>query len=136
MTDNKSQCRAGAAGHPPVFVNLSNHPSERWGDAQRQAALALAPEICDLPFPPVPPEAGASQIAELAERIAQQLVQKHPGVTHAMVQGEFTLVHAVVRKLQQRGIVCFSATTRRDVTEHDGDTKTTRFEFVRFREYL
>jgi hypothetical protein len=52
-----------------------------------------------------------------------------------MVQGEFTLVHALVRALQQRRIVCLSATTRRDVLEDDGELKTTRFEFVRFREY-
>jgi len=42
---------------------------------------------------------------------------------------------ALVRKLQQIGIVCVAATTRREVVEQTGGTKTTRFNFVRFREY-
>jgi CRISPR-associated protein Csx16 len=52
-----------------------------------------------------------------------------------MVQGEFTLAHALVRRLQQKGIVCLAATTRREVVEQSAGIKTTRFEFVRFREY-
>jgi CRISPR-associated protein Csx16 len=52
-----------------------------------------------------------------------------------MVQGEFTLAHALVRELQKKGIVCLAATTRREVLEDTGGLKTTRFEFVRFREY-
>jgi hypothetical protein len=52
-----------------------------------------------------------------------------------MVQGEFTLAHALVGRLRQRGISCLAATTRREVIGHAGGVKTTRFEFVRFREY-
>jgi hypothetical protein len=37
--------------------------------------------------------------------------------------------------LQERGIVCPAATTRREVLEDAGAVKTTRFELVRFREY-
>jgi CRISPR-associated protein Csx16 len=124
-----------AASHPVVFVNISNHRSGRWGDAQRQAALSLATEIRDWPFPPVPPDAGASEIADLAAQVAAQLIAAIPGVRYAMVQGEFTLVYALVRSLQHRGVICLSATTRRNVLEADGEAKTTRFEFVRFREY-
>jgi CRISPR-associated protein Csx16 len=126
---------AKVGAHAPVFVNLSNHPSERWSEPQREAASRFAPDIRDWPFPPVPPEAEPAEIAELAERTVEDLTVAFPGITHAMVQGEFTLVHALVRKLQQRGIVCLSATTRRDVIEEGADVKTTRFVFVRFREY-
>jgi CRISPR-associated protein Csx16 len=118
-----------------VFVNLSSHPSADWSEAQRQAALQLAPEIRDLPFPEVPPEAGIADIAALADRVVDRLKREFPGATHAMVQGEFTLAHVLVRRLQQIGIVCLAATTRRDVVEQSPDTKTTRFSFVRFREY-
>jgi CRISPR-associated protein Csx16 len=119
----------------PVFVNLSNHPSACWSEAQKGAALRLAPEIRDWPFPPVPPEAEAAEIADLAEQTAAALADALPGATHVMVQGEFTLAHALVRRLQQRGLVCIAATTRRQVLEDRGAVKTTRFEFVRFREY-
>jgi CRISPR-associated protein Csx16 len=123
------------AGLAPVFVNLSNHRSADWSEAQRSAALQLAPEIVDWQFPAVPPEAGTDEIATLADRIVSQLTEELPGVTHAMVQGEFTLAHMLVRRLQERRVVCLAATTRREVLEDAGPVKTTRFEFVRFREY-
>jgi CRISPR-associated protein Csx16 len=123
------------AAHTPVFVNLSSHPNGDWREAQRHAALSLAPEIKDLRFPSVPPEAGLAEIGALADGVIARLKTELPGATHAMVQGEFTLTHALVRKLQQIGIVCFAATTRREVVEQSGGTKTTRFDFVRFREY-
>jgi CRISPR-associated protein Csx16 len=123
------------AARPPIFVNLSNHPSGEWDAAQRAAALALAPEIRDWRFPEVPPEAGRDEIAALADRLAEQIASQLPSASHAMVQGEFTLAHALVRRLQQRGISCLAATTRREVLEDCGAVKTTRFEFVRFREY-
>ena len=126
---------ARAAGHTPVFVNLSSHPSGDWSEAQRQAALRLAPEIKDLRFPSVPPEAGIGEIAALADRVVTRLATELPGATHAMVQGEFTLAHALVRRFRQRGIVCLAATTGGMCEEASGGVKTTRFEFVRFREY-
>jgi CRISPR-associated protein Csx16 len=124
-----------AAGHTPVFVNLSSHPNSDWSETQRQAALRLAPEIKDLRFPSVPPEAGIVEIAALADRVVARLATELPGATHAMVQGEFTLAYALVRELQKRGIVCLAATTGREVLEDSGGVKTSRFEFVRFREY-
>lgn len=121
--------------HSSVLVNLSNHPSVCWSEAQRKAALKLAREIRDLAFPAVPPEVGTAEIEALADEVVGTLARGYPGATHAMVQGEFTLAHALVRKLQQMGIVCLAATTRREVLEDAGSVKTTRFEFVRFREY-
>jgi hypothetical protein len=97
--------------------------------------LRLAPEIKDWRFPAVPPEAGTEEIADLANGIAERIGMELPGATHAMVQGEFTLAHALVRRLHERGVICLAATTRREVLEDSGAVKTTRFEFVRFREY-
>jgi CRISPR-associated protein Csx16 len=127
--------RVRTAGDISVFVNLSSHPNSDWSEEQREAALRLAPEIKDLRFPAVPPEVGIAEIAAIADRVVARLATELPGATHAMVQGEFTLVHALVRKLQQMGIVCLAATTSRQVVEQSGGTKTTRFDFVRFREY-
>jgi hypothetical protein len=121
--------------HRTIFLNLSNHPAANWDAAQRAAALVLAPEIRDWQFPEVPPEAGVVEIAARADELVARLTREYPGVTHAMVQGEFTLAHLLVRRLQGRGIVCLAATTRREVLEDSGAVKTTRFEFVRFREY-
>jgi CRISPR-associated protein Csx16 len=130
-----SAAPARAAGDTPVFVNLSSHSSSDWSEAQRHAALRLASEIKDLRFPSVSPEAGIAEIAALADRVVARLATELPGATHAMVQGEFTLAYTLVHQLQKRGIVCLAATTTREVLEDSGGVKTSRFEFVRFREY-
>ena len=122
--------RTAAGG--AVFVNLTNHPSRGWSLAQREAARRLAPRIVDLPFPPVPPEAGTEEIERLAARCLEALPA---GTTHALVQGEFALTHALVAALRARGIVCLPATTRREVVEHGDGSRTSRFAFVRFRPY-
>jgi CRISPR-associated protein Csx16 len=119
----------------PVLVNLSNHPSACWNEIQKRAALELAPMIRDLPFPAVPPDAGTSEIEALAGEVVARLMAQAPGATHAMVQDEFTLAHALVRRLQQMGVVCVAATTPREVVEQPAGVKTTRFNFIRFREY-
>jgi hypothetical protein len=113
-----------------VFVNLSNHPSTQWTDAQRGAALALAGEIGDLPFPEVPPDA-----PDVGYLVAPLLADIPAEATHTMVMGEHTLTVALVRALQARGIVCVAATSRRDVRVDSSGLKTVRFEFVAFREY-
>lgn len=38
-------------------------------------------------------------------------------MTHAMMQGEFTLAHALVRRLHVRDVTCLAGTTRREVIE-------------------
>jgi CRISPR-associated protein Csx16 len=123
------------AGDPPVFVNLSNHPSGEWSAAQRLAAIELAPEIGDWPFPEVPPEADPADVTTLADNVVVRLFCEIPGTTHAMVQGEFTLAFEIVRRLQARGVTCLAATTERVVAEADEGRKTSTFRFVRFRAY-
>jgi CRISPR-associated protein Csx16 len=135
LVEGFADATATAVDAPPVFLNVSNHPSAAWGEAQRQAALALAPVILDLPFPPVPPEADAEWVAARAEEIVQQALEMAPGATHAMVQGEFTLAHALVGRLRAQGIVALAASASRDTDENPDGSRTSRFIFVRFREY-
>lgn len=121
-----------AAGCDPVFVNISNHPSAEWAEAQRAAALALAPRIVDLPFPPVPPVATAEEVAALAEQVVAAVPES---ATHALVQGEFTLAFALVQALQRRGVHCLAATTERTVERTAEGDDLRRFAFVAFRPY-
>lgn len=123
---------APARASQPVFVNISNHLSSDWDEAQRTAALALAPAIVDVPFPAVPPNAISTDIGKLCEAC---LASVPAGASHVMVQGEFTLAYALVRALQRQGAVCVAATTERDIDEGDDGAVTHRFRFIRFREY-
>jgi hypothetical protein len=114
------------------FVNLSNHPSVKWEEAQTKAALAFAERIEDIAFPAVPPDADEKAI----EALAEECVAKIPRETsHALVQGEFTLTVELVRRLQARGITCLAATSKRDVEEGGDGRRVSTFTFVRFRAY-
>lgn len=121
-----------AACKPSVFVNISNHPCADWPEEQRRAALDLAGHIEDVPFPEVGPDWSLCCIEKEAEEIEKRLP---PETTHAMVQGEFTLTAALVRRLQQRGIRCLAATTERRVERTQDGGEVRSFRFVRFREY-
>lgn len=115
-----------------MFLNLSNHPGAQWEPAQHAAALALASPLRDLPFPAVPADADEAAIEALAAETVQQVP---PGVSHALVQGEFTLTLALVQRLQQRQIVCLAATSVRRVQTAPDGRRLSAFAFVRFRRY-
>jgi len=119
-------------GRSPCFVNLSNHPSATWEEAQTKAALALAERIEDIAFPAVPPDADEKAIEALAEECVAKVP---PETSHVLVQGEFTLTVELVRRLQSRGITCLAATSKRDVEEGSAGRRVATFTFVRFRAY-
>jgi hypothetical protein len=114
------------------FVNLTNHPSAKWHEAQTKAALALAERIEDIAFPDVPPSADEKAIEALAKECAAQVPLE---TSHALVQGEFTLTVELVRRLQARGITCLAAASKRDVEEDGDGRRVSTFTFVRFRAY-
>lgn len=124
-----------------MFINVSNHPSARWGADQRAAAEQWG-EIVDLAFPNVAPEADTRAVAALADEYYTQIVARIPSGsarTAIMVSGEFTFTYRLVALLKKGGYRVVSACTRRDAeeqTQPDGSTiKTARFTFVQFREY-
>ncbi len=114
------------------FVNLTNHPSAKWDALQTKAALALAEPIIDVAFPTVPPDADEGAVAALAEQCVAKVPRE---ASHALVQGEFTLAAELVRRLQNRGIVCVAATSERMVQEAADGSRASMFRFVRFRKY-
>jgi hypothetical protein len=115
-----------------MFINLTNHPSAKWHEAQTKAALALAERIEDIAFPDVPPTATLAEVEDLAMAVACEVPVE---ASYALVQGEFTLAFEIVRRLQARGIICLAATTERRVEVAPDGAKTSVFKFVQFREY-
>lgn len=124
-----------------VFINFSNHPTNRWSIEQKNAAFALAKcsTIVDLKFPRVPTEADYDEIEELAFEYVDQIKEiAGDKVCYVMVQGEASLSCAVVQVLNNpanENIIPVCATSERLAEElPDGSIKH-RFEFVRFRRY-
>lgn len=138
---------AKVAMEQAVFWNLSNHPltswqpsqqsaARRWNRADQQADLQLR----DLPFPNVDPLADEESVERLAGEQWQRL--QHEGARKGepvLVQGEFTLTHALVQILQRKGLIPLTATTQRCSSEHQGaDGRIERrqwFDFQQFRCY-
>jgi hypothetical protein len=128
-----------------VFYNVSNHPSSKWGETQRLAALALVGSggrIVDVPFPNVDPNLDSEGIDALVMQIVGLCQEQSDGsgrdVLHVM--GETSLVYASIRDwIGFGGRVVVSTTARKTVETVDPTgvaVKTAVFEFVKFREIL
>lgn len=120
------------------MVNISNHPSTKWGDRQLDAAKEwCCGKVIDIPFPLVPPTFTPEEVEALAKTLADKVTTLGCSTVHVM--GESGLVFALVSLFYPAGIQAIHSTTERKVvekTEEDGTvTKTAVFEFVKFRAY-
>ena len=118
-----------------MFINLSNHSSEKWSEGQLEAAKPYG-DIVDLPFPQVDPKGDEDYIAGLADEYCQKVLELADGTPLTIhLMGEMTLTFALVMRLKANGIVCLASTTERIVTEEEPSVKTNVFRFARFRKY-
>ncbi len=119
-----------------MLINLSNHPSDKWNQAQLSAALQQFGGVVDIPFPEVAPEGDEVYVDSLAieycNRI-KRIINDDSGAVHVM--GEMTLTASIVQYLTKEGIPCYASTTERcSMSQPDGKTVSV-FRFVRFRRY-
>ena len=115
-----------------VFLNISNHPSDKWAIEQIDAAMKFATSIVDIKPPVVPPAYSIDEVIDLCDILVNSIPKM---VTHAMISTEYTLTASIVRKLQTKGVICFAATTERDILELTPNKKTVVFKFIRFRKF-
>ncbi len=113
------------------FINFTNHPSDRWEEEQRKAALEYG-EIIDLPFPNVSPQGDEQYIDRMAGECVSQILQFHPAAV--LCQGEFCLAYQVICRLREKGIQVVAACSER-IAREVGQKKETVFAFVQFRGY-
>ncbi len=121
-----------------MFINFSNHSSERWDETQCNEAHKYG-EIVDIPFPRVLPDGDEDYIERLADESVNAILNVNASPKAVLVQGEYNLTYAVVRRLLKKGIRVVSACTDRDVIvkkNPSGETMTeSKFIFTRFRDY-
>ena len=118
-----------------MFINLSNHPSDKWSKEQLEAA-SIYGDVVDIPFPQVEPEASEEEIMTLADEYADRINEIHTDQPFVHVMGEMTFTYAMVRRLQSSNITCLASTTRREVKELEDGKRITTFRFVKFRRYV
>ena len=121
---------------PPLFLNLSNHSSDKWSKAQLDVARAYG-EVVDMSFPEIDPGATTEEIHRLAEEYADRITSSYLGrdlmTVHLM--GEMTFCFRLVTLLHARGVRCVASTTQRKTSELPDGKKESIFEFQAFREY-
>ena len=126
----------GKVSMAKTFINLTNHPSAKWGIEQLTAAGQYG-HIVDIPFPAVDPEASSAAIGNMADTCIENIREYEEPVV--LVQGEFTLVFAIVTRLKMMGIRAFAACSERAVEEQVSEDGVARksvvFRFCGFREY-
>lgn len=117
------------------FINLSNHPSSKWGEEQLSAARKYG-DIIDVPFPVVDPHAEPWDIAELAGLTLHNIMGILDGEDAVMhVMGEMTFVVSFILQAANFCFTCVASTTERNTVENPDGTKTVAFKFVQFRKY-
>lgn len=122
-----------------MLINLSNHPSENWPEAQKQAAIKEFGCIEDLAFPRIDPTVESRDVLTLArdftDQIERRLKMSHDNSDAIHIMGEMTFTCSLVRLLQQRHIRCIAATTLRIAEENKSGQKISQFVFKQFRDY-
>ena len=119
-----------------MFINISNHRSDRWGEKQLQMASRFG-EIIDIPFPEVDPYGTSEYIDELVEEYFEKIMKyDRPTV---MLQGEYLFTYRLVRRLKDAGIRvvagCSDRRTIEYINENGFTERKSEFEFVGFKEY-
>lgn len=127
---SRKQCFMGK-NMESIFVNFTNHPSNRWDEKQKKEALKYG-KIVDMEFPKVAASGSRDYIVDLAERYVEGILELHPAAV--LCQGEFCLAYHVISKLKEKGILVLAACSERMVVE-DGNKKEVLFVFEQFREY-
>lgn len=114
-----------------IFVNFTNHPSNRWDEKQKKAALKYG-KIVDIEFPKVAASGSRDYILDLAKKYVEKILELHPAAV--LCQGEFCLAYHVISRLKEKEILVLAACSERMVVE-DGNKKEVLFAFEQFREY-
>lgn len=122
-----------------MFINLSNHTSKNWSEAQINEARRYG-ILTDLAFPAIDPKCDPNEIASLADsyvdKIKTLLAEADESFHAVHIMGEVTFCFALVARLQKDGITCLASTTIRQTVDYPDGSKTSKFGFVRFREYI
>jgi hypothetical protein len=124
-----------------MFINLSNHSSEKWSNKQLEEAKKYG-DVMDMPFPQISTELTSADIDALVFEYYLKIKElrrdeeKKPFVV--MVQGEFVFTYRLISALKNEEIIAVAARTERVVKEivEDGITKKiSEFNFAGFMEY-
>jgi len=118
-----------------VFVNFTNHPSEKWSMEQLSAARAIG-TVKDLKFPDIPTDIDRKHFDRLVHDYRNKILELcwgRQGTVH--IQGEMTFVFRMVTELKARHIRCVASVTKRNTVDLGNGKSQSVFVFEGFRDY-
>lgn len=118
-----------------MLINLTNHSSSKWSVAQQEEASRLYGEVVDVEFPNISPSIDYEAVHSIAGRVLKEILECYGKGVTIHVMGEMTFVYDFVSMARDEGIECVASTTERIVVENADGTKTSTFNFVRYRSY-
>ena len=121
-----------------ALINCSNHPSENWGEEQKNGFE----EIIDVAFPQISPSEEdildiSNSLAKKLLFIVKELQKKHPLIEVCLyIAGEqaVTTITSVIVAQEKPLIHIVTATTQRNVTYLPSGEKVAKFEFGLWRD--
>jgi len=119
------------------FINLTNHPSSLWDEAQLQAATQYG-ECVDMPFPAVDPDGDEEYVDRLTDEYLQKIMEianNEQSEVTVHLMGEMSFTVSLVEKLRNVDISCILSTSTRQSKDLGNGQKEITFNFVRFRKY-
>ena len=120
-----------------VFLNITNHPSDKWSKEQLEASKELGEKVRDYQFPNIASDISDEELNSLVNKVVDAVMNEKTDAV--LVQGEMVFTYRLVKKLSKNNIRCYAAITERvaeEKTNEDGSTtKVAIFKFRGFREY-
>ncbi len=116
-----------------MLINFSNHPTEKWGSEQKEAAFDQFGEIEYFPFPVIDPHWNYEEVQTLASTKLKAILEEYGSNIHILIAGEQSFLLAFVEQCKTKDISCLVATSNRIVKPLANNKKEIVFEFVKFR---
>ncbi len=119
-----------------MLLNLTNHPSSGWSQAQKDAAIKQFGGIVDMPFPEINPDASLEEVQSLAQETFKKIKGMKLSNLSVHVMGEFTFCYRLLHLFEKEGIASYSSTSKRISSTNSKGERLSQFVFQKFRPYF
>lgn len=116
-----------------MLINFSNHPYFTWPESQQFETIERFGSVVDVAFPAIDVHWTEAELIRQALLYRDELICLHPDAVYVVGEHVFTFI--MVRLLQQKGIRCVNALSKRRAIENEDGTYLRYFQFEGFREY-
>lgn len=118
-----------------MLLNLTNHPSSTWSQAQKDAAIKQFGGILDMSFPEIDPESSLEEVQALAREVFEKIKSMKISDLSVHVMGEFTFCYRLLKLFEAEGIYSYSSTSKRISFINERGERLSQFVFQNFRPY-